>query len=179
MKKLMNVALLLILVMGASAQNQYSYYNDDDHNSNRYNNNRGSLVLNTSSITREYVVNINNRLSYLLNGNNNLTTLNNLGSGNHYVEVYRIKNNVFGQQRRDLLYSGNIQLKSGFETTVTIDMFDRVNVNDRQVYFNNGNGNNGGWQNGGNGCGHHRGNGWGHKKDRRKKCQNRVERYDW
>jgi hypothetical protein len=127
-----------------------------------------SLIINTAS-NRPITVVIDNSQTYQGNSNGYGNTVN-IGSvyaGSHSIVVYEWRSNIFGKQRKEVVYNGNVYLKPGYETTVTVNGFGQANVAERQLYnYNNGNGQYG---NNGNGAG----GGYGRKKHKhQRKCGN-------
>jgi hypothetical protein len=171
MKMISTLAFTLLVTVVATAQSFNNSYFDFKKADNS---NQSSLVIASSSSSKNYVVNINNRYSYNLSNNSSNITLNNLGTGVQYIEVIQLKKNIFGNEKRESIYTGNIQLKKGFETTLNINVFNQVNVTERQVYFDNNTNDN----NNGNGCNNNgkrgKGKAYGHSKKKKGKahCNN-------
>nr|WP_294906247.1 DUF4476 domain-containing protein [uncultured Lacibacter sp.] len=101
--------------------------------------------------------------------------ISNLSPGNHRVQIYSISNRrkgLFGNNRDELIYNSNVNIRRGMHTDIIINRFGKVFIdeqrmdnryddewnNDRGGWNNDGwgnnNGNNGGWNNNNNG-------GWG------------------
>jgi hypothetical protein len=140
------------------------WQNSDNNRRYPNNNNYGNSALAVQSFNQQqFMVTVDNGYSYQSNGNNNNNNtvyVNNLSAGNHTVTVYQWKRNFFGKQRQEVIYNSNLYFKPGMETMITINNFGQVNIEERQLYQNNDNGN---WGNNGNG------NAWGKKKHKHKK----------
>ncbi len=128
-----------------------------------------ALVINTASNRTVYVSIDNNAVYQSNNGNGygNTITISPIGAGNHQVFVYELRTGFFGKQRKEVLYSANIYLQPGFETSLLINAYGQATVNERAIYpvYNNG-----GYGNNGNG------QGWGYGRGRDK--QRRYDRDD-
>jgi hypothetical protein len=170
MKNFFTLAVVLITVQAANAQmmNDNNYYNNQTA--------AGSLVIRSASIVKDYVVTVNNRQNYLVTDNSNNVYVSGIGVGQHYIEVYRLIRNIWGQEKRQNVYSGNVQVRRGVETTINIDAFERVNISERQLYYDNGNNYGNGNYGNDNGCGNNRDRGRGNKFGHRK--HNRNDRND-
>jgi hypothetical protein len=181
LKKLFATVLALMIVGTMVAQRWGGSSNGGHQNNGGWNRGNGnSLVFNSSTSLRQYVLIFQNGTTYSL-ANNQSVIINNIPNGNYNVQIIRIKPQAFGQPRNEILYNGVISLKGGFETSININLLDDVNITDRQVIFantgngggcNNGNrgGNTGGWNNGNNipCCG--QGNQWGRRRGHHRHC---------
>jgi hypothetical protein len=157
---------------GNKGQQQYPNYPQQNNNYNQY----SSLLINGTQ-QRQLTVLVDN-YQYQGNGNNGDINVGQLNAGNHTVVIYEWKRNFWGKNVQQVVYNSSLYLKPGFETTVYIDVFGRVDISERQLY-NNGNYNQGGYGNNGNGVGY----GYGRNKNKHKKQQcgndgNRRDRYD-
>jgi hypothetical protein len=143
MKTMISFVVLLTITITTHAQRFNVPYNSSS--SNYYdntillNNARGtSLNLQSASITKDYIVTINNQYSYALRSNNNTTAVNNLQYGSYNITVHRVKTNIFGKQRNEVLYNGVVTLTRNYETTLYINAFDEVAIQNNVVYNNGG-----------------------------------------
>lgn len=87
--------------------------------------------------------------------NGNSFYISDINSANHRVQIYKNSNSIFGGSNRKIVYDNTIFLKANTETTLTMNMFGKVVINETPL--GNG-GNNGGW-NGGNNNGGWNGSG--------------------
>lgn len=138
-------------------QNQGGYYQ------------QASLIVNTSS-QRQVSVVIDNNQTYQGNNNNgygNTINIGTLSEGSHSIAVYEWRTNIFGKPRQELIYNSTVYLKSGYETTISVNSYGQANVSERQLYGYNDNNN--GYGNNGNGVDW----GYGRKKHKHhRKCGN-------
>ncbi len=95
-----------------------------------------SLIVNSYS-TKDFVVVIDNANTYNSNDDynyKNAAMISSLSGGNHTIEIYQFKENFWGRQKKDVIYSGTIFLKSGFETTISLNRSEQPTITERQVY---------------------------------------------
>lgn len=137
-------------------------YNRNNNGNNNGNNNQNSALLVKAYSQNRFSVSIDNNYEYQSNNNNNRNEINvgMLTAGNHTVTIYEIKRGLFGNQRRQQIYSSILYFKPGIETNINIDYNGQVNINEIPMYNNNG----GGSCNNGN-----NGNGWGNGHGKKKK----------
>ncbi|MBP6430890.1 MAG: DUF4476 domain-containing protein [Ferruginibacter sp.] len=73
-----------------------------------------------------------------------------INSANHRIQLYKQSSSIFGGNNRKLVYDNTIFLKTNTETTLSVNMFGNVVINETPLGNGGWNGgNNGGW-NGGN-----------------------------
>jgi hypothetical protein len=97
-----------------------------------------SLVVNSYS-TKDFVVVIDNSNSYNSNDDHNYKNaaiIGSLSGGNHTIEIYQFRENFWGRQKKDVIYSGTIFLKSGYETTISLNRSGEPTITERRVYNN-------------------------------------------
>lgn len=163
MKKIIGLLLFAISATGAFAQ----WQGNDRQRQQGNNNQTASLVITTQS-QRQVFVSIDNNQVYQNNGSYGAGI--NIGSvnpGNHTIVVYEMRNNIFGKQRQEIIYSATLYLKPGFETSLIINGYGQATVTERALYGSYSNGQ-GGYGNNGNGFG----NGYGRKKHKHNRCDN-------
>jgi hypothetical protein len=86
--------------------------------------------------------------------NGNSFYISDINSANHRVQIYKNSNSMFGGSNRKMVYDNTIFLKANTETTLTMNLFGKVVINETPL---GSGGNNGGW-NGGNNNGGWNGN---------------------
>lgn len=136
---------------GGGGPNHYPAY--PAQNSNYYQN--SSLVINTVS-QRPLSLLIDDQ-SYQSNVNNNTLNVGQINSGNHKIVVYEQKKNFWGKQVQNTVYNSTVNLRPGYETTISINSFGQASISERQMSNNNAKGQNGYGNNG-----KHDNNGKGH-----------------
>ncbi|MFY7839020.1 MAG: DUF4476 domain-containing protein, partial [Lacibacter sp.] len=80
--------------------------------------------------------------------------ISNLNPGYHRVQIYAVNNNnnnnkrrgIFGNNREELLYNTNVNIRRGMHTDIVVNRFGKVFV-DEQAIDNRDDRNNGGWGN--------------------------------
>jgi hypothetical protein len=73
-----------------------------------------------------------------------------INSANHRIQLYKQSSSIFGGNNRKLVYDNTIFLKTNTQTTLSVNMFGNVVINETPLGSGGWNGgNNGGW-NGGN-----------------------------
>lgn len=91
-------------------------------------------------------------------GNNRDIRISNLNPGNHRIQIYSINNRrrggLFGNNNREnLIYNSNINVRRGMHTDIVINRFGKVFVDEERIDRNNDDNwndndrNNGGWGN--------------------------------
>ncbi len=136
MKKIIFSALIALLSFSTFAQRP-NYPNNGG-----YNVNQPQLIISANN-NKMYTVVVDNYQTYQIDGrknNNDDININNLVAGNHLVTIYEQRKNIFGQQRMEQIYNSYVFLQQGVETTMQVNAFGKVQVNQRQVYNNNNNG---------------------------------------
>jgi hypothetical protein len=128
------VLLMNTLLFGQGPNNRYDY------------NQNSSLVINTMT-NKQFTVTIDNSSTYQSNNNNYINNVNvgTLTSGYHSIEVYEWKTNFWGKQKKEIIYTGTINLKQSVETTISINVLGQASIKEVQLYddTNNGNGKDG------------------------------------
>jgi hypothetical protein len=82
--------------------------------------------------------------------NGNSFYINDINSATHRIQLYKQSNSIFGGNTQKLIYDNSIFLKANTETTISVNLFGNVVINEQAI--GNGNwGNNGGWNGNGNG----------------------------
>jgi hypothetical protein len=74
--------------------------------------------------------------------------VNDINSATHRIQLYKQSNSIFGGNNQKLVYDNSIFLKTNTETTISVNLFGNVVINE-QPLGNTGN-NNGGWNGSGN-----------------------------
>jgi Domain of unknown function (DUF4476) len=82
-----------------------------------------------------------------------------INSANHRIQIYKQSSSIFGGNNRKMVYDNTVFLKANTETTLSMNMFGNVVIN--EVPLGNS-GNNGGWNGGNNNGG---GNGSGNNNN--------------
>jgi hypothetical protein len=124
MKKLTSLALMFITTISAFAQGSFARVTTN------YQNN--VLIINSASLNKDYTITIDRNYVYQSNGTN-ATVINSLGSGYHQIEITQLKRGVFGKQRREIIYTGSLNMKQGYETSINIGLLGNVNISERQI----------------------------------------------
>lgn len=105
--------------------------------------------------------------------------ISNLSPGNHRVQIYTISNRrkgVFGNNRDEVIYNNNINIRRGVHTDIVINRFGKVFVDEQRIdnrYDDNWNNDRGGWNNndgwgnnnGNNGGWNNNNGGWGNNRN--------------
>jgi hypothetical protein len=118
----------LLFAQGPNNRNDYNQY--------------GSLIINAMT-NKQFTVTIDNNNTYQSNNNNynNSVNVGTLTSGYHSIEVYEWKTNIWGKQKKEIIYTGTINLKQNVATTISINAIGQASVNEIQLYNNTNNGN--------------------------------------
>lgn len=163
MKKILTTMFLATSITLCFAQWQQSpqtgggpnHYPENSRQQGNYYQN-SSLIINTVS-QRPLSVSVDGQQ---YPGNSNTVNIGQLNSGNHRIVVYEEKRNFWGKQVKNIVYNSDVTLRSGYETTISINSFGQANISERQVNNNNVGGQNGydnrmnNGKNGNNGKGH-------------------------
>ena len=136
--------------------------NQGPNNNGQYGYNQNSALVVSTFLQQQFMVVVDNNYQYQSTGSS--ININNLSAGNHIVTVYQWRRNLFGMQRQEIIYNAGIYFKPNVETSVYINTFGQVNIDERQIYQNNNYGN-GEYGNNGNGVGY----GYGRKKNKYRK----------
>jgi Domain of unknown function (DUF4476) len=109
--------------------------------------------------------------------------VNDINSANHRIQLYKQSNSIFGGNTQKLIYDNTIFFKMNTETTLSLNMFGNVVINEQAI--GNGSNNNGGWNGNGewngsnnngnwnnNGNNNNNGNGCGGRKHKKHKHHN-------
>lgn len=162
MKKILTTIVLaagITLCFGQWQQNPQrgggpNHYPDYPQQNGNYNQN-SSLIINTVS-QRPLSVSVDNQ-QYQSNVNSNTLNVGQINSGNHKIVVYEEKRNFWGKQVQNIVYNSTVNLRPGYETTISINSFGQANISERQLSSNNTSGQSGYGKkgnNGNNGKGH-------------------------
>ena len=171
MKKILGLLLLAVSATGAFAQRQSNDWQRQQGNEwqrQQGNNNQNASLVITTQSQRQVFVSIDNSQVNQSNGgygSGNVINIGSINSGNHTIVVYEMRNNIFGRQRQEIIYSSTLYLKPGYETSLIINGYGQATVSERAIYGNYNNGQ-GGYGNNGNGVGY----GYGRKKNKHNKC---------
>ena len=144
---------------------------------NMNNNQNSSLVISTVS-QRPLWVSVDNQ-QYQSNANNGTFNVGQLNSGNHRIIVYEEKRNFWGKQVKTTVYNSSVNLRPGYETTISINSFGQASISERQVSNNNSTGRQNGYDNNGyNNNGYKGNNGKGHAYGKYKNKHNKHQHDD-
>lgn len=111
---------------------------------NRNDNFRSSALVINAFTEKRFTVMVDN-MQYQLNADygrrhDNSINLASLGAGKHTVTIYETKIGFFGRQKQKEVYCASMFLKPGTETSLNINGYSQVNVSEKRLFQDNGNG---------------------------------------
>ena len=144
----MKTIFTLLSLMGIITSG-FAQFQDAGERGPRYDNRNGNyknsaLVINAFTEKR-FTVMVDN-MQYQLNDNYRNTRRDNsimvgaMNPGRHTVTVYESRTGIFGKQRQKVIYSSVIFIKPNTETALNINNYGQVNVTEKKLFKNNGNG---------------------------------------
>lgn len=156
---------LLMIVLASAAITASAQWRDNGRKGQGNNNfQNAALVVNTANNRMVYVSIDNNAIYQSNNGNGyrNSIYLSSIVAGRHQLQVYEWRSGFFGKQRKVVLYTANIYLKGGYETSLLMNAYGQAMLTERAI---NRGYNDGGYGNNGNG----QGRGYDRDRDRQRK----------
>jgi len=141
MKKIFTFLAVMGIVSSSFAQWNGGYDRGPKYDNRNNSYNSSAIVVNTFSEKR-FTVMVDN-MQYQLNGaygnsrRDNTISIPALAPGRHTITVFETRSGFFGKRQKDV-YRSTMFLKPGMQTTLTINNYGQVNVNESRLYQSGG-----------------------------------------
>jgi hypothetical protein len=134
MKKISTLLVLMMAITSGFAQwkNDNGRARGNDNYGSNNNNYKSSVLIVNAYAANRFTVVIDN--GYQMQANGNTINTGAINPGMHNVVVYQWRNNFWGKQKREVVYSNSIFLKPNIETALSINAYGRVNISERTLY---------------------------------------------
>jgi hypothetical protein len=144
MKKIFTLLSLMGIITSGFAQWQGGNDRGPKYDNRNDSYKSSALVINAFTEKR-FTVMVDN-IQYQLNDNYRNTRRDNsiivgaMAPGRHTVTVYESRSSFFGRQKQRAVFNSVLFFKPGMETALNINNYGQVNVTEKKLFNNNGNG---------------------------------------